>query len=104
MASVDFEGTVVECPEGANLRVVLLRARLRLYRSVSAAMNCRGRGVCGTCAVSIEGEVSEPTDAEAKRLGRFPHKAEDGLRLACQVNVRGDLKVRRYPGIWGARG
>ena len=103
MPIVDFAGQSVECPHAANLRVVLLRARLPLYNNVAQALNCRGRGMCGTCAVRIEGEVSEPTAAEQRRLGAFPHHQESGLRLACQCKVLGNLKVTKHAGVWGQR-
>ena len=93
----------VECPHGANLRVVLLRARLPLYNGVAQALHCRGRGACGTCAVRVEGPVSEPTAAERWRLRLPPHHADAGLRLACQCSVLGDLKVTKYEGLWGQR-
>jgi ferredoxin len=99
--SVRFAGEQVECLVGSNLRMVLLRARLPLYRSVTAAINCRGNAVCGTCAVRIEGEASPPTPAEQQRLGRFPHHPGSGVRLACQVNVLGDLVVTKPPGWFG---
>ena len=104
MPKVEFAGRSIECLEGANLRTVLVHARLTLYRSASAAINCRGRGRCGTCAVSIEGPVSEPTQAEERRLSRFPHRRGSGLRLACQVSVLGDLTVERHDGTWGTAG
>jgi len=44
--------------------MVLLRARLPLYTRVARAIHCRGSGACGTCAVRVEGPVSEPTPAE----------------------------------------
>lgn len=103
MPLVRFGGRAIECPQGANLRMVLVRARLPLYNSAAQALNCRGRGVCGTCAVRIEGEVSEPTTAERKRLGAFPHQPDSGLRLACQCNVLGDLEVTKHAGLWGQR-
>lgn len=87
--------------QGANLRLVLIRARLPLYNSAARAVNCRGSGTCGTCAVRIEGEVSEPTARERIRLKFPPHDPDSGLRLACQCNVLGDLKVTKYEGIWG---
>jgi ferredoxin len=99
--TVRFAGASVECLPGSNLRMVLLRARLPLYRSVAAAINCRGNAVCGTCAVRVEGEASPPTEAEAKRLGRFPHQSGSGVRLACQVSVLGDLVVTKPPGLFG---
>jgi len=103
MPTVQFAGETVECPEGANLRTVLLRARLPLYNGVARAIHCRGFGTCGTCAVRIEGEVSEPTAVERWRLGFPPHDAESGLRLACQCNVLGDVTVTKYEGLWGHR-
>jgi ferredoxin len=81
--------------------MVLLRARQPLYTRVSRALHCRGRGLCGTCAVRIEGPISEPTSAEQKRLRRPPHRPEKRLRLACQVSVLGDLTVTKYDGLWG---
>jgi len=101
--TVHFAGSKVECLPGSNLRMVLLRARLPLYASVAAALNCRGNGICGTCAVRIEGEASAPTPAEQRRLAHFPHRPESGVRLACQVSVLGDLVVTRPPGLFGQR-
>ena len=103
MPIVRCAGQSIECPAGANLRVVLLRARLPLYNNVAQALNCRGRGVCGTCAVEIAGEVSAPTDAEQRRLGAFPHHQGSGLRLACQCRVLGDVEVTKHGGLWGQR-
>jgi ferredoxin len=103
LPTVRFAGRTVECPHGANLRVVLLRARLPLYTRVARAIHCRGNGACGTCAVRIEGPVSEPTAAERRRLGLPPHRADSGLRLACQVSVLGDVAVTKYEGLFGQR-
>ena len=101
MPKVDFAGQSVECPLGANLRVVLLRARLPLYTRVARAIHCRGHGSCGTCAVRVEGPVSEPTAAETRRLRLPPHQPDAGLRLACQCSVLGDLTVTKYEGLFG---
>ena len=103
MPKVHFDGQTIECPEGANLRVVLLRARLPLYTRVARAVHCRGHGTCGTCAVRVEGAVSEPTPAERRRLSLPPHDPESGLRLACQCNVLGDVTVTKYEGFFGQR-
>jgi hypothetical protein len=32
-----------------------------------------------------------------------PHDRDSGLRLACQVNVLGDLTVIKYAGLWGQK-
>lgn len=103
LPTVRFGDRSVECPEGANLRMVLIRARLPLYNSAARALNCRGRGSCGTCAVTIEGPVSEPGDVERRRLALPPHDPEAGLRLACQVSVLGDLVVTKHPGLFGQK-
>ncbi len=93
----------VPCPDGANLRMVLLRARLPLYTRVARAIHCRGHGTCGTCAVEVEGALSEPTPAESRRLRLPPFGKEGGagLRLACQCNVAGDLTVTKRHGLFG---
>jgi ferredoxin len=100
---VHFAGRIVECPPGANLRVVLLRARLPLYTRVARAIHCRGHGTCGTCAVRVEGPVSEPTAVERLRLRLPPHEPGAGLRLACQCSVLGDVVVTKQEGLWGTR-
>jgi ferredoxin len=101
--TVRFAGQSIECLAGANLRMVLLRARLPLYHNVAKALHCRGFGSCGTCAVRIQGAVSEPTPAELRRLSFPPHSRASGLRLACQVNVLGDVDVTKYAGLFGQR-
>ena len=101
MPTIRFRDREIDCLEGANLRQVLLRARLPLYNGAARAIHCRGMGTCGTCAVRIRGEVSEPTRIERWRLDFAPHDAESGLRLACQVSVLGDLEITKYEGLWG---
>ena len=44
---------------------------------------CGGRGVCGKCAVILEGQVSPPSPAERRA----------GARLACQAVLLGDAEV-----------
>ncbi|MDJ0788097.1 MAG: 2Fe-2S iron-sulfur cluster-binding protein [Myxococcota bacterium] len=103
MPTIQYQGKTIDCPQGANLRMVLLRSRLPVYNSVAQALNCRGRGLCGACAVRIEGPVSAPTEAEERRLALPPHRPDSGLRLACQCSVEGDVVVTKQPGLWGQR-
>lgn len=103
MHTIHFAGEAVECLDGSNLRTVLLRARLPLYNGAARALHCRGFGTCGTCAVRIEGAVSDPTPAEKRRLALPPHDLASGLRLACQVSVQGDLNVTKFEGFFGQR-
>lgn len=93
----------LSCPEGANLRMVLLHARLPLYTKVARALHCRGRGSCGTCAVEVEGEVSPRTEAEERRLSMPPFTKRPGMRLACQCTVYGDVSVTKRDGLFGQR-
>ena len=103
MHTIDFEGQSVVCLDGSNLRMALLHARIPLYNDAARAINCHGRGVCGTCAVHIEGPVSEPTATERVRLKLTPNAKENELRLACQCNVLGDVKVKKLSGLFGNR-
>lgn len=86
---IDFEpiGRRGECPEGGNL---LDCARLL---GVGLANLCGGAGTCGRCIVQImEGEVSPPTDGEARFLS--PEQLSEGYRLACRTTPLRDCKVR----------
>jgi ferredoxin len=103
LPSVQFHDRSIQCLHGSNLRSVLLHARLPLYNDAARALNCRGRGLCGTCAVRIEGPVSEPTAVERLRLSLPPHDRHSGLRLACQCNVLGDVVVTKLAGPFGNR-
>jgi ferredoxin len=63
MPKIEFAGQTIECLKGANLRMVLLRARLPPYTKIARAIHCHGNGTCGTCDVRVEGPVTEPTPA-----------------------------------------
>lgn len=103
MPTIIFGEQVTECEQGENLRHVLLKAKLPLYNGIAAAIHCRGMGTCGTCAIDVEGSVSEITSVEKWRLSFPPHKSDSGLRLACQCKVLGDLKLKKHGGMWGNR-
>jgi ferredoxin len=99
--TVRFRDREIECEEGAVLRDVLREAGLSPHNGAADTLNCRGRATCGTCAVEVEGPVSDPTAAERRRLSFPPHDADAGLRLSCQVRVEGDLEVTKHGGFWG---
>jgi len=101
MPTIRFANHTVECETGDNLRRVLRKNKLPLYNGAAPIIHCRGLGTCGTCAVRIEGEVSEMTGIERWRLSVPPHNKENGLRLACQCQVLGDLTLTKYEGLWG---
>jgi ferredoxin len=101
MPQVIAQGQSIECPEGANLRQVLLGHHIPVHNGNAALINCRGIGTCGTCAVEIEGAVSAKSWREKARLSLPPHHAETSRRLACQVKVLGDIQVSKFSGFWG---
>ena len=48
---------------------------------------CGGRGVCGKCAVRVQGELTPMSEHERERLG--PALCEQGYRLACVARATG---------------
>jgi ferredoxin len=101
MPQVTAQGKTFDCETGANLRQVLLANGIDLYNGAATTVNCHGLGTCGTCAVQVEGEVSEAGWREKARRSLPPHKSDRDLRLSCQTKVIGDLRVTKYDGIWG---
>ena len=110
MPTVTFGDAEIDCEEGAVLREVLLEAGVSPHNGGATALNCRGHGTCGTCAVEIRPDgdgadppVSEVGAIERGRLAVPPHDPDSGLRLACQTRVHGDIAVTKHPGFWGQR-
>lgn len=100
MPTVYYEGVEIECTEGALLRDVLIAAERAPYNSAAEYTNCGGNGICGTCAVRVDGAASEPTKRERVRRAAPPLRGKD-VRLACQTRVEGDVTVLKPPGFWG---
>lgn len=101
MVKVLAQGKKFECVRGANLRKVLLQNGIELYNGGAAVINCLGIGTCGTCAVQVEGEVTEANWRDKTRRSLPPHSATKNLRLACQTQVIADVKVTKFDGFWG---
>ncbi|MGB3137056.1 MAG: 2Fe-2S iron-sulfur cluster-binding protein [Nodosilinea sp.] len=101
MPTITIQGKTMQCDSGANLRRVLLDHGVDLYNGQAQVINCRGIGTCGTCAVRIEGEVSEANWKDRARRSLPPHSLERDLRLACQTQVLGDITITKYDGFWG---
>jgi outer membrane protein assembly factor BamB/ferredoxin len=100
MPTVYYEGVAIECEEGAVLRDVLVAAERAPYNSAAEYTNCGGNGICGTCAVRVDGAASEPTARERVRRAAPPLRGKD-VRLSCQTRVEGDVTVLKPPGFWG---
>ena len=102
MPKITMYGQEYICEQGANLREFLLNQGVQLYNGKASLLNWHGHSSCGTCAVGIRGEVSQPTASEKFRLAVAPfHGVESDRRLACQVNVLGDIEVTKYDGFFG---
>lgn len=101
MPKVTAQGKTFECEPGNNLRKVLLENGIDLYNGNAKIINCRGIGSCGTCAVQVEGAVSEPNWKDKARRSLPPHSPTADRRLACQTQVLGDIKVTKFDGFWG---
>jgi len=101
MVKIQAQGKIISCDTGANLRQVLLKNNVNVHNGNASIINCRSIGTCGTCAVEIEGKVSQPQWREKARLSAPPHSPNSQKRLSCQVKVLGDIKVTKYNGFWG---
>ncbi|WP_013324336.1 2Fe-2S iron-sulfur cluster-binding protein [Gloeothece verrucosa] len=101
MPTISVQGQTITCESGANLRQVLLKHGVALYNGKAKVINCLGLGSCGTCAVEIEGAVTDPNWKEKARLSLPPHSPTKKRRLACQIRVTGDIQVKKYNGFWG---
>jgi ferredoxin len=101
MPKVIAQGQTIECSSKTNLRSCLLRNGVDLYNGGAKVINCRGIGSCGTCAVHVEGDTNPPNWKDKARRSLPPHSPNRELRLACQTQILGDIKVTKYDGFWG---
>lgn len=86
----------------------VLRARLgeKLLGALQAAGilvpgSCGGKGTCGQCRVTVLRGGGPVLPTESSRISR--RELARGIRLACQVTVRGDLELRVPEEILGVR-
>lgn len=78
-----------DAPPGTNLLGAALQKKVPLDHI------CRV-GLCGACQIHVEvgaDSLSEPTEAECLLLDREP--LAQGVRLACQVRVSDDVRIRQ---------
>ncbi|USR91198.1 (2Fe-2S)-binding protein [Phormidium yuhuli AB48] len=98
MANIKFVNEELEivAADGANLRIKALENKVDVYKTWGKLTNCGGYGQCGTCIVDvIEGmeNLSPPTETEKRKLRKKP----DSYRLACQVQVNGEVSIKTKP-------
>ena len=104
------DGTIsFEALDGETLRTAALRRGIvSPHNGRARLINCRGLGTCGTCAIEVETmnnvEPRQRNAVERARLKFPPHGGENqspNLRLACQVQIIGDVRVTKRTGFWG---
>ena len=85
----------IEAPEGRDLRTIAAEQGLQIYAGLHQLLNCRGRGLCGTCKVRVKPQelLSPKTGAEIAKLPQ----TDPTVRLACQTFVYGDCEVQTFP-------
>jgi ferredoxin len=89
------ENIQVDVPEGDQIRYPALENDVKIYGGLWNLANCHGNGLCATDRVEVtpSENISVPSFLEKFRLGNA-HKQNPNLRLACQVQVFGDVEVR----------
>jgi Na+-transporting NADH:ubiquinone oxidoreductase subunit F len=70
---------------GGNLLTALTSNEVRVSSS------CGGRGSCGYCKVRVAAGGGQILPTEEIYMSR--QEKADGMRLACQVKVKGDLEI-----------
>jgi ferredoxin len=96
------EDIVVEARPGQSLLEVAEQAGVSVFRGMWGGLHCgRVKGWCNRCKVwvkpSAPGAINAPTSAEKFPLR--PNGAVRGtMRLACQVQVQGDVAVHTRAG------
>ena len=44
----------IEVAEGQDLRTIAAEHKIPIYAGLAQFLNCRGRGLCGTCKVRVK--------------------------------------------------
>jgi ferredoxin len=92
MPKITFEREKIQIvvPMHSNLREVAVANNIPIYAGVAKVANCHGNGRCGTCRVELQGGALKPRNSiEEAKLKDAPN-----VRLACQIEVLGDLVVK----------
>ncbi|UCE86930.1 MAG: NADH:ubiquinone reductase (Na(+)-transporting) subunit F [Deltaproteobacteria bacterium] len=62
---------------------------------------CGGKGTCGVCKVTVMEGAGALLPSEVAHVSR--REAREGVRLACQIKVRKDMKIAVPPEIFAVR-
>ena len=92
----------IECKPHTNLRQLAINNDIGLYNGITRFMNCEGSGLCGTCTVEVVPQDGLTVKGARENLRFLLLKGN--LRLACQVEVTGDIQVTKHGGFKGNKG
>jgi ferredoxin len=96
------EDITVEAKAGANLLEVAEQAGISVFRGMWPELHCGdSKGWCNRCKVWVkplgEGAINPPTKKETSGF-RLNGRVKGTQRLACQVQVNGELVVHTRVG------
>ena len=108
MPTVTFvnEKKSVEVPPGSNLRREAIKAGIQLYPVPHNYVNCMGFGLCTSCRVMVKKGLENCSNQGLfEKVSMTMHPLtffarignESNLRLACQMQVNGDVEVQTQP-------
>ena len=104
MPTITFvrENVSVDVPVGDHVRYPALENDVRVYCGIWRYLNCHGNGLCGTDRVAVSPSTNtNPLTFMEKFWLRGDLKKNPNMRLACQVEVLGDVTVDTQCGVPG---
>jgi ferredoxin len=88
------ENIQVEVPDGDHVRYPALEHDVQIYCGMWKFANCHGNGLCGTDRVAVSPSTNtNPLTFKERFWLRNDLKKNPNMRLACQVEVYGDVSV-----------
>ena len=98
MLEIEFvkQKRTISVEEGETVREAAIRNKLSIYPHIFKILNCRGRGLCHSCAMEVvSGNTAPRNDIENQQLSEKLVK-NPRLRLACQVKVSDNMVVKTH--------
>ena len=98
MLEIEFvkQKRTIRAEEGETVREAAIRNKLSIYPHIFKILNCRGRGLCHSCAMEVvSGNTAPRNDIENQQLSGKLDK-NPRLRLACQVKVSDNMVVKTH--------
>jgi Na+-transporting NADH:ubiquinone oxidoreductase subunit F len=91
----DDESKTLKTPAGQTLLGALAANQIFIPSA------CGGKGACGVCEVVVKEGGGDILPTETGFIS--PGEARRGCRLACQVKVKGDMKIEVAPEVFSVR-